>query len=410
MNQQIDRAFLEWLYDGPETGSADALARASAAVRSTRQRPGWATTERWFPTGGIVRPSESRFVLLAVVALLMAAVVGLLLLAGARPKPLGIGGNGPIVIDVDSTLYRVEPDGSNPVVLAIGLGHGYSPTFSPDGTRLAFLSRAGETGPFSIFVANADGSGAVKVTGPMEVKGDTLAAMSWAPDASRIVFANNEGGFDIDGGRMVLYVVGVDGAGLRRLPDSGDSRTSPAISPDGTWLAYAVQSVGGPGRSSLGVSRVDGSEARTLVSVDTRNASFRGSQWAPDSRRLAYFRSVPGPHIVAITDLNGRETIVSQPGEDAFNPAWSPDGAKLVYATDNSGSVVVDVATGSRLVIPIALADCGATWAPDGTALLGLGAACNELYWIPLSDPAAATRVDLPRGQINIATWQRVAP
>jgi Tol biopolymer transport system component len=408
MNQQTDRAFLEWLNDGPNTGPSEAMSRAAEAVHRTGQRPGWATVEWWVPSRPVWFSGSQRLVLVTVLAaLLLAAVVGVLLIAGTWPKPAQLGGNGAIVVDVGSTLYQVEPDGSDPTVLAIGLGHAYSPTFSPDGTRFAFLSRQGDAGPFSIFVAGGDGRAAVNVTGAMEVNGTELAGIAWAPDASRIVFES------IAGGTSRLYTVGVDGSGLRPLFDDAESRKSPTISPDGTWLAYQLQSPTGDGAdfgSFLAVSRTDGSDERRLLSVDIINASFLGSQWAADSRRLAYFRSISGPHTVAITDLTGRETVVSQPGEDAFNPVWSLDGTRLVYATEASGTVVVDVATGARQVLPLGLAECGAAWAPDGTALLGLGASCTELYRIPLSNPAAATRVALPPGQINVATWQQVAP
>jgi len=409
MNQPVDRAFLEWLHEGPETGPSEAMTRAAEAVHRTRQRPGWATTVRWIPMDRLVRLTDAqRLLLLAVVAaLLAAAAVGVLLLAGAWPKPVPLGGNGRIVVDVGSTLWQAEPDGSNLTVLAIGNGHAYSPAFSPDGTRLAYLSRPGEQGPFSIFVANADGSGAVNLTGAMQVQGDELASLAWAPDGSRIVFESTEGG------TTRLFTVGIDGSGPRPLFDGADSRKSPSISPDGKSLAYQLQSVTGDGAafgSFLAVSRVDGSDERTLLSVDIINASFRGTQWAPDSRRLAYFRSVGGPHTVAITDLTGRETIVSKPGEDAFNPVWSPDGNQLLYLTEASGTVVVDVASGARRMIPSGLAECGATWAPDGTALLGLGQTCTELFRIPLADPGAAARMPLPTGSINTATWQRLTP
>jgi Tol biopolymer transport system component len=353
-----------------------------------------------------VRLSGSqRLVLLTLIAaLLVAAAVGVLLLAGARLKPL-LGGNGAIVVDVASTLYRIEPGSSDPVVLPIGLGHAYSPTFSPDGTRLAFVTRAGATGPFSIWVAKSDGTDARSVTGAMEVQGGELAGLAWAPDAKSIVFAS------IKAGGNRLYTVRADGTDVRALPDSDDSRTWPSISPDGAWLAYQVQPLSGDvGKTSLGLSRVDGSDARILLSVDASDASFAGSQWAPDSSRLAYFRSGGRSHTVAIADLTGREVVVSRPDEDAFNPVWSPDGTRLLYATESSGVVVVDLASSARQIIPKGYAECGAVWAPDGSAVLGLGASCTDLFRIPLANPAATVRLPVPTGSINTASWQAVTP
>jgi hypothetical protein len=76
-----------------------------------------------------------------------------------------------------------------------------------------------------------------------------------------------------------------------------------------------------------------------------------------------------------------------------------------------TGGFVVDVNDQTkRVLIPRAFSDCGIGWAPDATALLGLDAECTGLYRIPLADPRAATRIGLPEGPIDNATWQRTAP
>jgi dipeptidyl aminopeptidase/acylaminoacyl peptidase len=408
MNQQFDRAFVGWLYEGPETGSSEAMSRALDAVHRTRQRPGWAVFERWIPmeltmrTAGLPRP---RLVVI-IAALLAAAVATTILLAGATHRaapPFGPAGNGKIVVDVNATLWTADADGANPRALGADAGRDSSATFSPDGTRLAFLSR-GADGRSSVLVTRAEGGDAVNVTGSMRVvPGDALSRIGWAPDGSWLVFES------MDAGVGRLFVVNADGTGLRQLPSGDKARRSPTVSPDGTWLAYQEQSTGGPATSSLGISRPDGSEAHNLVTVNLTDGSFLRAQWSADSGRLAYFRSEGNAHVVATVDLDGVETVVSKPGDDPFNPVWSPDATRLAYGA-SAGVVVVDVATQSRVTIPPQLAGCDVFWSPDGTALLGLGASCTELYRIPLDDPGAATRIAVPAGTISFATWQRIAP
>lgn len=408
MTQQFDRAFVAWLHEGPEMGPSEAISRTLEAVHRTRQRPSWAVPERWIPMELTMRPAAfPRPVFLVVVAALLAAALATaLLLAGSQRRPappFGPAANGAIVVDVDSTFWITDATGANPRALEAGQGFASSATFSPDGMRLAFLSR-GSDGTFAILVTRADGSDAVNVTGAMKiVTGGALPRIGWAPDGSWLVFESTEGGV----GR--LFVVGADGTGLRPLASGDVEHRSPSVSPDGKWIAYQERSISGPATSALRISRPDGSDARTLVSVNLRDGSFLRAQWSSDSQRLAYFRSAGDGHLVATVDFAGVETVVSEPADDPFNPVWSPDATRLAYGA-KSGVVVVDVATRARLTIPPRLAGCDVFWSPDGTALLGLGASCTELYRIPLDNPDAATQIAVPAGNISFATWQRLAP
>ncbi|OGO55919.1 MAG: hypothetical protein A2V85_07845 [Chloroflexi bacterium RBG_16_72_14] len=346
-------------------------------------------------------------VILLAVALLAAALAGALLLAGSqnRLRPFGLASNGAIIVDVDARLWRANADGSNPQVLEIGLGRAFSPVFSPDGTKVAFLSQAAERTPMSVFVANTDGSGARNVTGDMAVVAGPLDSVAWSPDGTRLVFSSS------DDGRLSLYVVGADGTGLAALTGADGSRRFPRWSPDGQWLAYQLKPSAVPGGTHLAISRPDGSDERRLQSVEDGNASFAAPQWSADSKRIAFFRKEGYAHVVGITDLDGTEEIVSVPGEDAVNPAWSPDDAHLLYTLANGAMVIINGDTpANRVTIPAGVAGCGASWSPDATVILGLGETCTQLFRIPVDDPASTTPIDIPEGPINIAAWQRTAP
>jgi Tol biopolymer transport system component len=339
-------------------------------------------------------------------ALLAIVAVGALMLAGSprRPAPTaGLAGNGAILVGVGSELWLADADDSHARRLDIGLGKSSSPAFSPDGTRFAFKTR--EAGrPWSLFVADADGSNARSVSGDFPIVALELDGITWSRDGSALAFTSSDAGTDR------LYRVDLDGGEPVALTDKQANRAYPAWSPDGAWLAYQSRPTPS-GRPSLMISRPDGSGERALASVTVDNASFAAPQWAADSRRIAYFSSGGGPHVVAYVDLEGRETVVSLPGEDAVNPVWSADGRYLAYSVTTTGGFVVDVDDPTkRISIPRAFSDCGMAWAPDATALLGLDAECTGLYRIPVADPQAATRIGLPEGPIDIAAWQRMAP
>jgi Tol biopolymer transport system component len=236
----------------------------------------------------------------------------------------------------------------------------------------------------------------------MPILAGGLDAPAWSPDDSRLAFTSDENGM------FRLYTVGADGSGLTAVTEAGTNRRYPSWSPDGQWIAYQLKPL--TGGTHLGIVHPDGSDERRLVSVVLQNGStLAAPQWAPDSRRLAYATSGEGNGVAGVVDFNGTQTRLSLDDEDAFNPQWSADGRRLLYSYQ--GATVLDVDDPSnRIEIKAGLADCGAIWAPDQTAVLGLGKDCTSLFLIPLSDPAAATQVALPPGLINNASWQRKAP
>jgi hypothetical protein len=413
MNESTDRLLVDWLAEGPDRGPSHGLDRALAATRRTTQRPGWRIPERWVPTQPAIRPAvvPRPIYLVVVVALLAVALVGALVFVGSRPTPappFGLASNGSIVVGVDGHLWQANSDGSDARRLFIGEAIASSPVFSPDGTRLAFKTRGADRTPWSIWVADADGSNARSVTGEFPVVAAELDGIAWSPDNSAITFTSSDKGINR------LYRVDFRGGPPQALTDKGGDRSHPAISPDGQWLAFQMHSRSGLETSALMVSRPDGTAERELIVVVNANSSFAASQWAAGSDRIAYFRSSDGSRdgsrLVATVDLEGRETVVSLPGENADNPSWSPDGKSLAYSTADGG-VFVDLADPSSwIVIPRAFAGCAMTWSPDATALLALDGACSSLYVIPVDHPGARSRVDMPTGPIDIAAWQRIAP
>ena len=349
--------------------------------------------------------SAPRLRTLAVAALLIAlltASVGYV--AGhyrRQPPPYGPAENGILVYDVDQHMYVLNDDGTSRP-LDIGLGRSWGGVFSPDGTRLAFATQAAERTPVELWVANADGTEARRVSGDDQVLG---LGFTWSPDSRRIAFASETGG-----GHSALFIAAADGSGVTRItPDDRADRAFPLWSPRGDLIGYRLvpatqQDV------ELAVISPGGDGERTLVHAAQSQGAFAGSGWSPDGTRVAYFRKPDqwAGNVVEIVDLNRHVTPVSDPSENSFNPVWSNDGRRIAYARDPQSPVIVDLVSGDRTDIPLNLMDCGALWTPDDQDIVGLGFACDQVLRFPVDDPAAVQHI--ASGAVGGVSVQRLAP
>lgn len=204
---------------------------------------------------------------------------------------------------------------------------------SPSGPPSAAPHRAGRI-VFSttddIYVVNGDGSGLQQLTTGPAQEFDP----SWSPDGRRIAYRAQRPPAAPD-----IYVMNADGSGQRRLA----SGLSPAWSPDGAWIAY------GDDQGGISVMRPDGSASRRIPGTEQGEYPT----WSPDGARLAFMDSLFLPstrggtsaanhEIYAINlDGTGLKRLTNSPGEDGW-PAWSPDGTRIVFASQRDGCSVAD--------------------------------------------------------------------
>jgi WD40 repeat protein len=405
MTNASDRLLVEWLTEGPDNGPRPALERALAATRRTPQRPGWTFVQRWIPMELAMRRAlvPRPLILILLAALVALVLAGVILSVGSPhrlPPAFGPAANGAILVDVDGQLISMRQDGSDARPIPIGLGLVHSPAFSPDGTKIAFLTGPEQRKPQSLFLANADGSGARNVTGGLQIVANPIDEISWSPDGQSVAFGS------IADGRWKVFVVGIDGTNLRAIGGDENDREFPAWSPDGAWIAYRIMT---GTDTRLAIARPDGTNERVLVAGDRAPASLAGPKWAPVGSTIAFSVTRDSHDRVGIVGPDTRVRLVSDP--DVFGAAWSPDGRSLLATTLSNGGLILDVESWTvRTTIPRGLIDCAAMWSPDGTSILGWGRDCRELWRFPVADPAAATRVVVPDGLINVAGWQRLAP
>ncbi|HEV2178805.1 MAG TPA: hypothetical protein VGR59_00695 [Gemmatimonadaceae bacterium] len=233
-------------------------------------------------------------------------------------------------------MYAIESDGSDVARVSDGTASDLTPSWSADGSHVAFASNRGAGGNYEIYAMNRDGSGVHAITSA----GGFNWFPAWSPDGSRIAFESARDGF------LAIYVVHADGSGLTRLTADTAGDEHPSWSPDGSRIAFA--SARG-GAAQIYTMAPDGSDAHALTqSADPATAPV----YSPDGSRIAYV-VVPASgnarlHVMA---ADGTSDVTVTDGTDFSTfPAWSPDGRKLAFMAQHDGAwqVYIIGANGAR--------------------------------------------------------------
>lgn len=231
-----------------------------------------------------------------------------------------------VVEDGDRKRYSLvvaDADGANPVRIMTSSHPIMSPSWSPDGERLAYVSF--ENKRAEVFIQDLATGKRQSISGRAGINN----APVFSPDGSRLALT-----LSTEPGNPDVYVKDIESGALNRITRSPAIDTEPAWAPDGSSLYFTSDRGGGPQVYRV----VPGERPKRVTFEGGYNASPTVS---PDGKHLAMVHRDRGKFRIAVMNLETEALRVLTEGALDESPSFAPNGSMIIYATQHGNEGVL---------------------------------------------------------------------
>ena len=227
-----------------------------------------------------------------------------------------------------------------PATTSSGFANMY-PAYSPDGSKVAYVSTKGGDyfGTACLYVYDI---GTKKET---LIQPQVRTAFCWSPDGKALYYAKSTRDNPNWNLQFDIYRYTLETEKEERIT-TGRRALDPAVSPDGTQLAFVVNH---DGTTNLAMTATDGSDYRVITPYANGEQVY-GPQWSPSGDRIIFDYSIKdGRDIASVRpDRTELKMLITGP-DDSRGGVFTHDGSRIIFSSDHTGIFNLysyDLATG----------------------------------------------------------------
>ena len=230
------------------------------------------------------------------------------------------------------TLQIADADGFNIQVLLESKEPLLSPSWSPDGKKIAYVSFEGKNS--AIYIQEILTGQRQRIAAFPGIN----SAPDWSPDGSRLAMTLSKDG------NTEIYVMNLNNKSLQRLTNHSGIDTEPAWSPDGQKIAFTSDRSGGPQIYEIDAR---GGRPKRLTFEGKYNAR---PEYSPTGKYMALVHAVSGSYRIGVLDLDQAYINTLTDAHLDESPSFAPNGSMIIYATTGGrGAQLAAVSTDGRI-------------------------------------------------------------